>query len=214
MQNAAVQHSYEFPSSTHVDIDQLKRAVVDETFDLLANKSDSDPTQNFKFNLVLFAEFYLAADTKVITDPPVKFHSENFLVAPGGDSDSLLEFLEQIFNNFILEIEQYVSNGSGYVLSRLLHLDVSTILTDSTRAGNYLELPAKFRPSKMGILNIKNSDNYCLLYALIAWSQSTRSPPVRHNHSHRVANYRTPSEMSRWNLEGDCFRYLKAFLEI
>ena len=198
--NAVQLHSYIFQKSSMPLIEKLKDVVTGDAYNLLIKKSQDNPTLNYKYNLVLFAEFYLAINPETVTSPSIIFHSENFTLTPGGDDLEILDNLEQIYSNFMIEMENYTSNGSGYVLGKIIRLDVSTIESDIIRAGSYLELPRSLRNANKGIVNIYNKDDMCLLYVLIAWEHSIRSPPLKHrNHSNRLENYNSLADMAMWN---------------
>ena len=200
--NAVQLYSYKFPESSVPQIEKLKDAVTGSAYNLLIKKSQDNPTLNYKYNLVLFAEFYLAVNPETVTSPSIIFHSENYSLSPGGDSMEMLDNLEQIYSNFMIEMENYTSNGSGYVLAKIIRLDVSTIESDIIRAGSFLELPKSLRHAKQGIVNIRNKDDMCLLYVLVAWEHSIRSPPLHHRNSSRVEKYNIPADMDMWKKSG------------
>ena len=200
--NAIQLFTYKFPKTSVPDIGKLKNACTVESLKLLADMSQENPTKTFKFNLVLFSEFYLAINVEEVTDPPIIFHSENYQLLPGGDESELMEILEQIFSNFIIEMENFTSRGSGYVLGRIIRLDVSIAESDVLRAGGFIELPKALKNPRKGLVNIQNGDNYCILYIFTAWAYSRQNPPVKFQNPTRVYNYDGETDMLRWKTTG------------
>ena len=78
-----------------------------------------------------------------------------------------------IFYNLIHQIETYEATGSGWVWFLNLHLDVQTALIDPLSASSFIPLPDKLRmrnarSTPQFLLNIKNDDQKCFVYNIIA----------------------------------------------
>ena len=200
--NAIQLFTYKFPKTGIPDIGKLKNASTVDALKLLMDTSQSNPTKNYKINLVLFAEFYMAINVEQVTNPPIIFHSENFQLLPGGDEMELLDILEQIFSNFIIELENFTSRGSGYVLGRIIRLDVSIAESDVLRAGTFIDLPKALKNAKKGLINIRNGNDFCILYIFTAWAYSRQNPPVKFINPERVYNYDAETDMKRWKTNG------------
>ena len=56
-------------------------------------------------------------------------------------------------------IDKWVSEGSGWVIDRLDSHYINVTTYQPLHGSSYLELPAKLRNSKKGLINIKNKDN-------------------------------------------------------
>ena len=67
----------------------------------------------------------------------------------------------------MLNIFYVYRNGSDWVLKEAINIDLRLATHDPTRAGSYLRLPDKIRES-LSVLNIKNDDNLCALWCILA----------------------------------------------
>ena len=70
--------------------------------------------------------------------------------------------LSQSFQEIIYRLENWISNGSGWVAEEIInqYLNISCYLPLST----YIKLPAELRHPMKGLINIQNSDNRCFLW--------------------------------------------------
>jgi len=117
-----------------------------------------------KFNVALHAVFEKAADSSILTEPPVCLVSEPFEVY----ADTSVKFcLERAFNQLLNFIEVYERNGSGWILSYLEALDITVWELDPLRASSYHKLPA-WIVSKRAVTNVKNTGNDCFKWAFLA----------------------------------------------
>ena len=171
LENAAKLYRHTFVESQNLnfDLDQLRRVLMSGVRDLLTRIMEDDEQVSVKWWAALFLEFYLASDVSSVTDPPVTFRSEPFALMGGMPSEQLTTQLQAVHNHFVLSAETFTGQGSGYVISRLLRLEISTIEYDPIRTGTYIALPAKLQNPKKGLINIRSNDNRCLLYCLVMW---------------------------------------------
>jgi hypothetical protein len=160
-----------------------------------------DQQTNLKWTATLFIEFYLASDTTSVTDPPPAFRSEPFVLLSGMASEDLLTQLQAAYNFFILSAEIFTGQGSGYVVSKLVRLEISTIVYDPIRTGKHISLPNKLSAPKKGLLNIESRDDRCLLYCLVAWIK-LKNGTLRRNRT-RLAHYSDPSDHAMLDMTGD-----------
>ena len=58
-------------------------------------------------------------------------------------------------------IDKWVSEGSGWVTDRIDSHYINVTTYQPLHGSSYLELPAKLRNSKKGLINIKNKDDEC-----------------------------------------------------
>ena len=165
---AAVNYRHTFAHGDF-NLGELKRVLLTGAHRLLTNLAEENEGISLKWTATLFLEFYLASDTTTVTDPPVTFRSEPFVLMGGTAADDLTLQLQAVYNHFLLSAESFAGTGSGYVISRLLRLEISTIEYDPIRTGTHMDLPLKFRNPYKGLYNPKSSDNKCLLYCLAMW---------------------------------------------
>jgi hypothetical protein len=82
-------------------------------------------------------------------------------------------------------IEEYTRN-SDLVFIKYELLNVQFSLTKKVRGGSYIELPEKIKLSR-ACVNIKNNDNKCLIWSLLAYKYYDK---ITHNKKNEVGTYR------------------------
>ena len=149
-----------------------------ETF--LKIEQEKEKNGAFKFSATLRANFYKATDSDEVTSPPPSFPSEVFIVYPTTDVQTVVE---NIYLNITNQIDNYERNGSGWVLFHLVNMDIHFHAFDPLRASSYIPMPKKF---KFGYVNIKNDDQKCFLYSVLA----DIHPAADIKNAARVTNYK------------------------
>ena len=176
--NAEV-YSYKF-SKTATD-QTLKQVLLKLAAEFL-QKYTLQKKQNLKISFALKVSFYKASDTSVSTDPPIMFHSETFSLYIGDSIDSLTQYLNMCLMNFLLSLEEFATNGSGWVLDLYLSLDIIIALNDVIRSGSYIKLPKELNNAKKGLINLQNKDQKCFLWSILAWKFPVDTHPERISH--------------------------------
>ncbi|MEE8289544.1 MAG: hypothetical protein V3R25_09045, partial [Nitrosomonadaceae bacterium] len=118
-----------------------------------------------KVSVTLHVQFHLAVDPSHVTEPPVVLTTPPAEWLEGGVGVDTM--LCDIYNELINSIEQYELCGSGWVLDKLLRLDLHVLKFTPLRGSTYIPLPKEIQ-LKHAVLNIKNSDNFCFLWCIIA----------------------------------------------
>jgi hypothetical protein len=106
----------------------------------------------------------LSIDTTFITDPPVVLNTKPFRVLPDGDIDKILRHLH---TDLLSTIDEYEMQGSGWILDELLRLQLTLLSYEPLRASTYVPLPLALQ-AKKAIVNVKNDDQLCFLWSIIA----------------------------------------------
>ena len=187
-----------------LNMDLLRDALLSDAYNLLAGIIQDDQESSLKWQVTLFIEFYLAADASSVTDPPVVFRSEPFTLLAGTAVEDVVLQLQTIHNFFLQSPEVYTSQGSGYVVSKFVRLELGTIEYDPIRSGQYIPLPAAYANPMKGLLNVQSVDERCLLYCLVAWwkHQHGRLPPSRQGRRSKVQHYASWSDSRLFDMEG------------
>ena len=76
-------------------------------------------------------------------------------------------------------IDKWVSEGSGWVIDRIDSHYINVTTYQPLHGSSYLELPAKLRNSKKGLINIKNKDNECFRWCHIRHLNPQKKDPQR-----------------------------------
>ena len=118
---------------------------------------------NVKYQLELMVEF------KKETPKEIKYIS-NWFNSGKFIASSMSYFDKNIYSkciNTILEkIEKFTCQGSGWIISQLLELQIKVVKYTPIKGSSYIALPEKFRNSKFGLINIKNEDDKCFQYCI------------------------------------------------
>ena len=78
------------------------------------------------------------------------------------DSSDVHDTLNSIYENLAYTIEYFQQRGSGWVLDKLLALELHLLEFDPLRATSYISLPAHIR-NKKAVINIRNNDEKCFM---------------------------------------------------
>lgn len=83
----------------------------------------------------------------------------------------------------------YQKEGSGWVLNEILHMDLNMAQYTPLKGLSYIPLPKKLN-TKKGVVNIKNSDNKCFMWSVLAGLHPIRwkNKPERLHHHQRYQN--------------------------
>ena len=80
--------------------------------------------------------------------------------------------------------DEYIARGSGWTLQRILHMEVYTMQYRPIRGSSYFPLLDALQRSK-SIVNIKNQDQKCFLWSVLA----ALHPVSRKNNPNNVSHY-------------------------
>lgn len=107
--------------------------------------------------------------------------------------DFNIHHLNEAFQKMFTSKEEFIMKGSDWVLSKVLYVEVCFVHYLPLKGGSYIAAPPRLQHSK-SLVNIKNRDQKCFLYSVLA-----KLYPARHNPS-RVSNYLQYAE--RLNMKG------------
>ena len=107
----------------------------------------------------------------VYTDPPARFYSKQYAIL---NTDEIQ--LGERFAHLIESIEKLIQNGSGWTVDSLMTLWLDIAKYQPLKGGSYIELPKALKDKK-AIVNVKNTDDCCLRWAL----RSALFPVEAHN---------------------------------
>ena len=103
------------------------------------------------------------------------FRSRTFIVL---NQDTYNEHdLNEALQKIVESLEKFMREGSGWVMKQVLHLEVHTVRYSPLNASSYLVLP-KTLQNKCSILNIRNFDNSCFEYCILAALHNMNSTNV------------------------------------
>ena len=116
---------------------------------------------NFSTNFTI--KFYKYKDDEIIYSDP-SFQSNKQLNLKPGDVDEKLDLNMQEISR---RVEEFHELESGFVYLETLNIALKVSKFKPHRAGGYIETPADIQKKK-AIRNIKNNDNLCFVYCIVA----------------------------------------------
>jgi len=125
---------------------------------------------SLKVNAVMFPEFKKGEEYQV-----ENFKTSNEIITPTTNLD---EFYEEAVQNILNEMEELEICGSQWVLNRILNLELRINRYNPIRGGSYMPLPPTLA-NKKAIINVKNKDNKCFLWAVLTALHPRDTNPQR-----------------------------------
>ena len=98
----------------------------------------------------------------LITEPHFRSHCMKTV-----NQHELENQLEEAKQKITQSLVLFQKEGSGWVLDEILHLDLSIARYTPVKGSSYIPLPSKLK-AKKAIINIKNSDNKCFMWSVLA----------------------------------------------
>lgn len=92
-------------------------------------------------------------------------HTNNTIVEKDTNLGELFE--ESVLNVVLRKIDDAIMQGSGFSLSAIKELTVQVNRYDPIRGSSYIKTP-KFLADKRAIVNVKNKDNKCFMWAVLS----------------------------------------------
>ena len=134
-----------------------------------------------KYQVVLDVLFHKAVDHTVVTQPPVTLRTTMAAVY-AGEQPNLVETSRHLLDL----VEVYEHNGSGWVFSSFVSMELRMWHLDPLRASAFVPLPKWIR-DKHAVINVEGTGYDCFKWAVLAALHPATSNPSR------MVNY-TPFE--------------------
>ena len=141
--------------------------------------SSTPRRKGIKWYLMTRVEFSREKEGVLETSKP---HFRSITYAHLSAEEFSLHNLNEAFQKMFASKEEFIMKGSDWILSKVLYLEVCFANYLPLKGGNYIAEPSALRRSK-SLINVKNRDQKCFLYSILA-----KLYPARHNPS-RVSNY-------------------------
>ncbi len=125
-----------------------------------------------KYFISLDVEFSRQSVDGVVTLTTGRFGSEMTSLF---DASNIDESIEQALATILKRVSAFQREGSGWVISSLINLKISSAEFDPIGGSSYIPTP-KFLATKNALLNIQNfDDDRCFLYSVLAHSHPVAS---------------------------------------
>ena len=109
----------QFSNATTNLLDRLKDSLQ-AAYEKLMLDRENNPSLKVYFSLK--AVFYKAANSSELTSPPPSFNSEPIIILA---ATNIQEIVEMVYANLTKQLDNYSTNGSGWVLNNLNSLDMN-----------------------------------------------------------------------------------------
>ena len=109
--------------------------------------------------------------------------------------NNLQNIIQEQFTELQHRIEESNLEGSGYEFINYEMIRTTIVKNTNMQGSSYIELP-KFIKDKHAVVNVKNTDDYCFVWAVLSALYPAKS------HSDRVTNYRPyVYNLNLWSLD-------------
>ena len=103
-------------------------------------------------------------------------------------SDDLEEQLQEAIQKIMDDFENFIREGSGWVLEKVLKVFVNVGHYKPLKGKSFIPLPKGLTGRCHGIVNIQNHDNMCFVWSVLASLHPSDSHPERVSHYKQYVN--------------------------
>ena len=147
------------------------RKIIKETLESLIGEE----RKGLKFNIALKVRLRKETEDEIIYREPY-FFSHMMTVT---NKEEILEKIELAEEEILLRIAKWLSEGSLFVIDKILNHYFNVASYIPLKGNSYLPLPVELRNSKKGLINIKNEDDKCFLWSHIRHLKPANTHPER-----------------------------------
>ncbi|RZF45535.1 hypothetical protein LSTR_LSTR005737 [Laodelphax striatellus] len=170
--------TYYYRNIQFKDICTLLKSLKNQCVNLL--KSQLDDAGSIKFNILVECTYRKQSQSlDEISYQNRSFKTKN---TPLFSGSSISSIYNECISSICDEEANYQGFGSGWTLSRIDGVLLRTNKYKPLRGGSYIELPKKIANRK-SVINCKNTDNQCFIWAIL--SKYVRNRPERISHHHQ-----------------------------
>lgn len=141
--------------------------------------SHSPKKKGLKWYLVTRVEFSRERDGEVERAIP---HFRSITYRHLSSDEFNMHFLNEAFQKMFASKEEFIMKGSDWIFSKVIYLEICYAIYSPLKGGNYIKEPMELQRSR-SLVNIKNNDQKCFLYSVLA-----KLYPAKHNPS-RLCHY-------------------------
>ena len=171
------------PTRNNKDLFKFFQKEKNAFVNICTNEVDTMKSVKIQFGLVV--RFYMIRDEK-IQQMDHYFNRMRPVILNEHNMDILTTLLNQFIDEVKGEIEAWSERGSGWIMDKILEAFINVAQYQPMRGGSYMPLPTKLK-NKRAIINVQNTDNQCLRWAL----RAALFPPPRGVKVTRTTSYPT-----------------------
>ena len=109
------------------------------------------------------------------------------------EGTDLQEVYERMKTKILESFSSYLKNGSGWVLKKVVRLDITLSKFKPMRGSSYIPLPNAVR-NKNAVINVKNKDDECF-----KWAATRALNPVEKHPERITEELREQAEKLNWD---------------
>ncbi len=136
----------------------------------------------FKYFIHLTVEFIKINKDEEENSTRAFFNSFIKTLFKGNTTEEIQIQLDQSIFKLYSLVEEFQRMGSGWVVSRIIKLQVHRAKYQPNLGSGFLPLPKGLRQRGHSILNIHSSDQFCFLYCILAYLKPVGKNPSRASH--------------------------------
>ena len=155
--------------------------IIGEVVETIVSEAN-DKSQGLKYYLNMQVMFVKPIGN-IETDPPPTFRSKVMVQMKGESPDTAEDNVVEAIEGIKGDIEEFTNQGSGWVYQSVENFRVYLFDYTAIRGGSYILTPPSLR-KKQAIVNVKNNDEYCFLWSIVAALHPAEE------HADRISNYR------------------------
>ena len=133
--------------------------------------------QQYKCSLIVQLAFYKPFNQTTTDWACPYFQSKPMAILKEEDIEP---FLADAHAQLDKHVDKFTNNGSGWTLESVMSLSVNIAKYAPLKGSRYIELP-KYLKDKKAIINVKNEDQKCLMWALLSALHPAKDNPHRVN---------------------------------
>lgn len=146
--------------------------------------SQREKHRSIKWNVIGRVEMVKDVDNGEQEKTIPHFRSKNVISLPGENND---HNINEAFQGVNSALEEFVNHGSNWTVNKVMSLEVNTVKYSPISGSSYMELPRKIQFTG-GIINIRNKDQKCFLWSILAALHPVPAHPERVYHYKNYEN--------------------------
>ena len=148
------------------------------------------PQNNVQMSLICVMMMVDPATGEVTSEKQASFNSKQKSVF---ESTDLEEMYKRMVTKMMEAFSTYLRNGSGWMLKRVVRLDITLSRLRPLRGSSHIKLP-KFIAKRNALINVNNEDEECF-----KWAVTRALNPVEKNPQRVTKELRKQSEELNWD---------------
>ena len=173
----------------HSRVNTSPRDFLDCTKNVVIKFLKEHPQNKVQLALVCIMVRFDPTTGDIVAEEQAYFNSAMEIIYEATD---LHEVYERIKTKILESFSTYLKNGSGWVLKKVVRLDITLSKFKPMKGSSHIPLPKKMR-NKSAIINMKNEDDQCF-----KWAATRALNPVKKNPGRITKELREQAEKLNW----------------